>query len=232
MVKFPDHGTRANVNEVIGTSLATELSLPTPDAALVEVRQELISDSAALASRNVTPGLYFGSRVVPGAYDFRDPVSTGISPQDLSNREQGAAIIGFDNWVRNMDRDNAGNLLIQPQQAGPEKRFRLLAIDFGFILTGPAWQAVDLNNARDARDLVRRLVFLERCVYAQSEFSSVVVGVESFDEHRCEAVLAEIPAEWQMDAATRALVVNFLVARRTLLRGILNSFPVSAAPTT
>src|SRR5271165_1566758 len=83
VVKFQNNpqGLRILANELLGTRLAARLGLPTPAAAVVEVREELIAQTEDLViqlGRGRAPcqaGRQFGSRY-PGApaetvvYDF------------------------------------------------------------------------------------------------------------------------------------------------------------------
>ena len=110
VVKFqnnPQH-PRVLVNELLGTRLAARMGLPTPPAGVIEVRKELIENTAELVVQTGTgripcaPGFQFGSRF-PG-----DPATQPVHdflPDELlgqvANLSDFAGMLVFDKWTCN-----------------------------------------------------------------------------------------------------------------------------------
>lgn len=225
-VKFPEHGSRALFNEGLGAEICNRLNLPTAEAAIVTLTELFIRDSAGLTSRGIQPGSYFGTRQVTSAFDFTEPASVGIKPWDIANREEVAKILGFDNWVRNMDR-GGGNLLISKVETAEGPRYRMLMIDNGFILTGPSWHSANLAAVAASKDLVPRFDFLNRCVWSLEEFGPFCDSLEAMPAEAPGGIVDDIPIAWLEDQVERAAAVRFLEDRKALVRSALQAFALN-----
>jgi hypothetical protein len=137
MVK--DLDIRQLTNEVIGSTLARALGLPTPLAYLAVARQDVLSPTRA-------PIMPDGNRLVFASADTKIPSVTFrfyANPQSapslyaaLSHWKELGHCYAFDTWIANTDR-HMGNLLF-----GGSKEVWL--IDHGHAFTGPVWTTANL----------------------------------------------------------------------------------------
>jgi hypothetical protein len=204
VVKFqnnPQH-RRILVNELLGTRLAAHLGLPTAPAAVVEVRGELIDNTAELvmligtARHPCLPGFQFGSRY-PGdparlaVHDFLPDERLGA----VENLHDFAGILAFDKWVCNTN----GRQAIFFLDAG-EARYKAWMIDQGFCFNAGAWDFPDSPL---------------RGIYTRSRVYDDVRGMEAFAPwierierlsrpEELDRLASELPPEW-FDGDTGAL---------------------------
>lgn len=222
VVKFqnnPQH-SRILANELLGTRLAARLGLPTPPVAVVEVRRELIEQTAELViqigtgSTPCRPGLHFGSRY-PG-----DPAETVVNdflPDEqlavVENLADFAGMLVFDKWACNTNGRQA-IFFVEPGRS----RYQAWMIDQGFCFNAGEWNFPDAPL---------------RGVYARHRVYGSVRGVDSFEpwlarlesrvtERVLDDVAKEIPPEWY-GADTDALfrLLEQLDRRRMRVRDLI-----------
>jgi len=196
IVKFqnnPQH-LRILANEMLGTSLARRLGLPTAPVAVVEVRRELIEATADLAIQlgmgrtPCRPGLQFGSRF-PG-----DPAEMTVHDylpdeqlRTVENLNDFVGMLVFDKWTCNTNGRQA-IFFMEPGRS----QYQAWMIDQGFCFNAQNWDFPDAPL---------------RGLYARHRVYESVRGVETFEpwlerlEKRInETVLdelhKEIPPEW------------------------------------
>jgi len=232
VVKFQDNpqGRRILANELLGTRLAARLGLAAPQAAVVEVREELIAHTEDLVmqlGRGRAPcraGLQFGSRY-PGSpaetvvFDFlpEEQLSTVVNLADF------CGMLVFDKWTCNTN----GRQAIFFRPAG-ESRYQVQMIDQGFCFNADEWNFPDAPL---------------RGLYARHRVYESVRGIESFEpwlarveekmtESLVEEIYSEIPPEWydfEPDALEKML--EQLLRRRKLVRElIIAAWKSSAQP--
>ncbi|HYL64334.1 MAG TPA: HipA family kinase [Candidatus Methylomirabilis sp.] len=212
VVKFqnnPQH-KRILVNELLGTSLAARLGLPTTPAAIVEVSEELIRLTPDLAIElprqriPCQPGPQFGSRF-PG-----DPKGTALHDflpdeqlRQVTNLHDFAGMLVFDKWTCNTN--GRQTLFVQKEShdgapAAPEGEktnwpYSTVMIDQGFCFNAGEWNFPDAPL---------------RGLYARNRVYEGVIGMESFapwfarmEEHVTDGALHEaigqIPPSWYED---------------------------------
>lgn len=232
IVKFqnnPQH-MRILANEMLGTRLAARLGLPTPPAAVVEVRQQLIECTADLviqlgAGREACrAGLQFGSQY-PG-----DPADVAVHDflpdeqlREVENVADFAGMLVFDKWTCNTNGRQA-IFFREPGHSG----YRALMIDQGFCFNAGEWSFPDAPL---------------RGLYARHRVYEAVRGIESFEpwldrlEHRIneaalDEVAKEIPPEWyngDLDALFQ-LLEQLLRRRRKVREFILAAKDSSRQP--
>ncbi len=219
VVKFqnnPQH-VRVLANELLGTRLAARLGLPTPPAAVVEVRQELIEYTAdlvvqlGLGRAPCRAGLQFGSRY-PG-----DPAQVTIHDflpdeqlREVENMADFAGMLVFDKWACNTN----GRQAIFFVESG-RSRYQALMIDQGFCFNAGEWSFPDAPL---------------RGLYARHRVYESVHGAESFepwierlekrvDENVLDELSKEIPPEWyQCDQEALFRLLEKLYRRRKHVR--------------
>jgi hypothetical protein len=222
VVKFQNNpqGLRILANELLGTRLAARLGLPTPAAAVVEVREELIAQTEDLViqlGRGRAPcqaGRQFGSRY-PGApaetvvYDFLpdEPLREAVNIADF------CGMLVFDKWTCNTN----GRQAIFFRAPG-EARYRAQMIDQGFCFNAGDWNFPDAPL---------------RGLYARHRVYESVQGIEAFEPWlaRLESKITdavvgecadEVPPEWyefEQDAFEKMLA--HLLRRRMLVRDLI-----------
>jgi hypothetical protein len=232
VVKFQNNpqGQRILANELLGTRLAARLGLAAPQAAVVEVREELIAHTEDLVmqlGRGRAPcraGLQFGSRY-PGSpaetvvYDFlpEEQLRTVVNLADF------CGMLVFDKWTCNTN----GRQAIFFRQGG-DAQYRAQMIDQGFCFNAGEWNFPDAPL---------------RGLYARHRVYESVRGIESFEpwlgrveeklsESLVEEIYAEIPPEWyEFEPEALEKMLEQLLRRRKLVRElIIATWKSSAQP--
>ncbi len=200
VVKFqnnPQH-KRVLVNELLGTRLASCLGLPTTQAEVIEVHQELISWTPDLSVEMprtrvpCQPGKQFGSRY-PG--DPRRSRIEGFLPDEqlrcVPNLHDFGGMLIFDKWTCNTD----GRQVIFPRDPQRSERHLAMMIDQGFCFNAGEWNYPDAPL---------RGLYTQHCVY------DAIIGMESLEpwldqletaisEDVLEKIIEDIPSEWYDD---------------------------------
>ncbi|MBT0670783.1 hypothetical protein HT136_20665 [Novosphingobium profundi] len=149
-IRLPDESTamaivkdldlRQLANELLASTMARAVGLPTPNVYLTLARPDVIS-------LNKAPRLEDGNRIMFASSDVKVPSVVFQYQQDRGAMGSLLASIisweglgrcyGYDTWIANIDR-HAGNLLF-----GNPKEVWL--IDHGHTFTGPVWESADLK---------------------------------------------------------------------------------------
>src|SRR5277367_2943502 len=232
VVKFQNNpqGSRILANELLGTRLAARMGLPTADAAVVEVRENLIAQTEDLVielGRGRAPckaGLQFGSRY-PGSpaevvvYDFLPDEQL----REVVNLTDFCGMLVFDKWTCNT---NGRQAIFS--RAKNETRYQAQMIDQGFCFNAGEWNFPDAPL---------------RGLYARHRVYESARGIESFEpwlarietkmtEQVFDEIYKEIPAEWygfETDALEKML--EHLLRRRKLVRElVVSAWKSSAQP--
>ena len=217
-------------NELIGAGRALLANVLIPEPAIVRIPPELVAVSAGLQRRGVVAGRYFGSRRLANPIDLADAIAKHLHPTMVLNREGAAGIVAFDNWVRNMDR-NDGNVLLDAATKSPgSPRFRMFAIDHGLILTGQAWNPAGLVATSGERHPVPCHPFVSSCIWDAGEFHRFKETIRTLSEQPIREAVQSVPIEWGLTLNAREAATTFLLARRGLIDDILAA--ISLAPDT
>ncbi|MBZ5700595.1 MAG: phosphatidylinositol kinase [Acidobacteriia bacterium] len=201
VVKFqnnPQH-KRILVNELLGTRLAARLGLPTAPLAVVDVPEELIRLTPALAMELArtrlpcVPGLQFGSRY-PG--DPRRLTLHDFLPDEqlraVENLHDFAGMLVFDKWTCNT---NGRQTLFFRESAAQSEAYKTVMIDQGFCFNAGEW------NFPDAP--LRGLYARNRVYEGVTGMNSFAPWLERLESRITESVLddvsREIPPQWYDD---------------------------------
>jgi len=222
VVKFqnnPQH-RRVLVNEMLGTKLAARLGLPVPPVEIVEVRRELIENTAELVMQvgnsraPCTSGRQFGSRY-PGV-----PAETAVHDfhpdeqlDEVENLGAFAGMYAFDKWTCNT---NGRQAIFFRLQGNP--RYQAWMIDQGFCFNAQNWDFPDAPL---------------RGLYARSRVYDAVRGMDAFEpwtarmkriaqDDTLDEMACRVPAEWY-DGDVDALhaLLERLVRRVTKLPDLI-----------
>ena len=232
VVKFQNNpqGARILANELLGTRLAARMGLPTPAAAVVEVRENLIEHTDDLVIQlgrgrtRCRAGLQFGSRY-PGSpadtvvYDFLPDEQL----REVVNLADFCGMLVFDKWTCNTNGRQAVFF-----RAQDETRYQAWMIDQGFCFNAVEWNFPDAPL---------------RGLYARHRVYESARGLQAFEpwlariegkmtEAVFDEIYKEIPGEWygfETEALERML--EQLLRRRKLVRElIVSAWKSSAQP--
>ncbi len=223
VVKFQNNpqGVRILVNELLATRAAEKLGLPTPPAAVVEVREELIRNTADMVIQMgrggylCKAGLQFGSRY-PGSpaecavYDFLPEEALA----QTANLRDFCGMLAFDKWTCNT---NGRQAIFFRRPA--ETRYQAQMIDNGFCFNAGEWNFPDAPL---------RGLYARHCVYESvtgiDSFEPWLSRIERIDVDALGDLAEEIPPEWY-NAADDALerMIEHLARRRNLVRELIVS---------
>lgn len=224
VVKFQNNpqGARILANELLGTRLAARMGLPTPAAAVVEVRASLIEQTEDLMiqlgrGRKVcSSGLQFGSRY-PGSpaetvvYDFLPDEQL----REVVNLADFCGMLVFDKWTCNTNGRQAVFF-----RAPGESRYQASMIDQGFCFNAGEWSFPDAPL---------------RGLYARHRVYDSVRGMDSFEpwlarieskmtEVVFDEIYKEIPGEWySYETEPLERMLEQLLRRRRLVRELVVS---------
>jgi hypothetical protein len=227
VVKFrnnPQH-LRVLANEMLATRLAERAGLPVPVTEVVEVDDWLIEHTPELNIQlahntiRCQAGLQFGSRYVVDPLEGQVFDYLPIEMLDrVRNLETFAGMLVLDKWTGNANGRQAAFW-----RKSREKKYTASFIDQGYCFNAGEWTFPD---------------YPLRGVYAQNEVYASVRGWESFEPwlSRVEKmeedvvwnVAGEVPPEWYgSDADALENLVGELIARRELVRGLIEIFRIS-----
>ncbi len=208
------------IAEWVGSMAARWLGVDIPDFAIVELNDvvdvRLDDDEREVAA----PGPCFGSKLIEAAGWNGDAGAL----EAVENQSMIPAIVALDTWLINLDRfcrnadgtarfNNPGNLLLGTKDAGKGK-FRIVAIDFGYALGGPLWNARRLSAIGTIRDDTIYGCFPVFQPYMQRHWvEAMTARLREFDEDVARSFLADVPSEWGLSSSAGDAVVEFLKRR-------------------
>jgi hypothetical protein len=228
-------GEHALACELIGTSLAEWLGLPTLEFALIELgrtgTQVLLDadESVPIARRRRAQA---GAAFITKEIDAETWSGTAADLGSLTNPESIAGLVVLDSWIGNPDRrprrpenpgistwrtQNLDNVLLELL---PKDKRRLVAMDFSVCLHCRAGGLRGAYDERLVRDDGIYGLFPAFEPYLTSEwvqpFLDRLRDERSLTPHLVELV-DRIPKEWRVDARTGEAVQRFLSARARYL---------------
>lgn len=221
VIKAPNNrdGPRVLVAEWVASQAARWLGAPVPDFAIVDhsgvVNVPLGEPGAALAA----PGPCFGSAWIraqgwEGGRDLLDSVE---------NLRSIPVFVVVDTWLINLDRytcdvngverfNNPRNFLLADGKA--RGKLRLVAIDFGHALGGPALPLSNLAQIGHVKDDTIYGCFPSLQPYLRRELIvPVVERLRTVNADVARGFLDGIPAEWSLTPEDGAAVADFLQRR-------------------
>jgi hypothetical protein len=231
VVKFQNnpHGERILANELLATSLARWLGLPTAEPAVVYVHPDLVRYTEELIIRvgvaggrqKCRPGLCFGSRASMAAPHFVTPYD--FLPGELFACVQNSAdfigMLVFDKWTANMDNRQA--IFVRDDYLAPTaslyRTYRVIMIDNEYCFNGDRWNFPDAAKWG---------------LYPRPVVYTNVQGMETMEPHLqrlegitmdvLEGLASEIPPEWYAhnEEALHRLLAE-LYRRRRIVRDLL-----------
>jgi hypothetical protein len=215
-----EHGTKILINEFVCYKLAKLLDIPIPEAALININDELLELNPTLRQLGVLPGMHFGSKFIPKA----EPSIQLPLLNLVGNKEDIPSIILFDQIIYNDDRTiNKGNLLVDI------KKRRLLAIDHSHTFKlGGMWDETELKKIHEeSLCLVKEFhghnyKILLKYVNGHNPFNKILQNIKNLSQADIDWCLADIPYEWELNKPDEDALKSFLWYRIKNINDILS----------
>jgi hypothetical protein len=213
-------GPHALACEWVGTNLAELLGVQTFDFSIIEIATD---DEIPLASGGLAlPGPAFITRAEKG-------ISWGgkaIELERLANPEDLGRLVLLDTWTLNCDRYPADLTARKPNRdnvflsraGAPRGKFVIKAIDHTHCLT--CGRELNVNIARiDAvrEERVYGLFPEFRPFLDRQKVTRAIADLAMISRTEVHRIVDSIPSAWQVNAATREALVNFLTDRAIFL---------------
>jgi len=216
---FEQPGNKTVANELLGFSLATELTLPVPNIVFVQIPQQLINLSEELRQRAITPRLHIGSERIENAFDFDNPMASNLpSSATIVNESDLPGVIVLDNWILNCDRNNLGNNLLQVIQSA---RFRYLMVDFSHCFTDPNWTEQTLIQNKLNTNMMPTFPFIGNMVRSADSFDESLSKLEGLPDGRIDSIVGMLPPDWKLTDGELQGMREFLKYREATVRNVL-----------
>jgi hypothetical protein len=210
--------------ELVGTRLAALLGLETLDHAVIDY--DGVPEITLAEGRSAQPGPAWLTRKEERV-DWsgeREDLDLLCNPADV------AGLLVLDTWTRNCDRYcparqpprvNRNNVFFS-REGAPEGRFRLVAMDHTHAFTcgrelTPALTKIDVVKDETIFGLFPAFHEFIR----PSDLHAACQRLGAISDAAIQAVVAAVPADWQVDAATRVALCNLLSSRRDFVAGDL-----------
>lgn len=197
--------------EKIASDLAFELNLPVPPAVLWH--------------RPDAPRSH-GRELVISAIPFLPAVNWSQVEKVPATRDQympllsplASAVLPFDTWIMNGDRENGGNLIVTEDVSGPVPIFRAAYLDFANSLTRVFKLQPDIW--KDMQAFVP--IYPVGCVPDLDAMSRMVTAIENLSAPVIEGIIRRIPPAFLLPAH-RDEIVKALLYRQPRIRLIMRS---------
>lgn len=230
-------GEHALACELIGSSLAEWLGLPTLDFALVNIdatRDDVILDDDETkpirSRRRASSGPAFVTKAIESKSWDGDPVALA----ELKNPESIAGLVLLDTWIGNPDRHprrppepslstwtkpNLDNVMLA-LTPGKKPRRRIVAMDFSVCLYCRGGGLRPTYDDRLVRDDGIYGLFPAFEPFATPErlrpFLARMGQTRALQQHVVDSI-SRVPTEWQVDARTSMALQQFLSTRAAYL---------------
>ncbi len=225
-------GPHVLATDWVGTHLAKWLGLSTFEVAILRVNEPFALPRGGRAKT----GPAFAAKAMPG-----DPLGrSGLRLDFLVNPEDITRLVVFDTWTLNCDRHhhdvtvrkpNYDNVYFSTEHVEPGKR-RLIAMDHGlcFIRSGE-----DLTPKLGHIDKVQDEHLYGLFPEFRGELREAIVlecaaRVREMDGVTAEAIIATVPAEWEVSAEARRAWADLICRRAGFVADNVRQWIDKAAP--
>ena len=224
VVKFQNNPQHLKVlaNEFLATRIAGHVGLPVPAAAVIEVSEWLVRNTAELrfegpgCSHPCLPGIHFGARYVcdPFVGQVFDYLPESMF-EKVVNRESFAGILAVDKWLGNSD----GRQSVYWKNPG-DRGYKVSFVDQGYCFNAGEW---------NFPDLALHGVYYRNYVYAQvrgwHSFEPWLARIERFPLKVIHEIAGDIPPEWCVgDWDALGALVEEIMRRRPKVRHLIETF--------
>ena len=192
------------------------LSVSAPELALVWISDAIVRNSPELNRQGVMPGVYLGSREVPGGFDLNKmPGDVHSLVGKIDNVDEASGALVFDAYVWNADRNNLGNILLAPSEG---EKYRFYLIDHGHCFSGQEWRDESLPARASAEYDRATHPLLANCAAVGKGGEQYLEQVENIAEEWISDLVNQPPAEWNFAESSRRAMKEYLVERRRYTR--------------
>jgi hypothetical protein len=221
-VKFKENnqGPRVLTNELVASGLAHLIELPTPQVALIQIIPAFLEAKGNEFLRTrygkpVSPGVHFGSQRLGGVENTA--VAAHLSKCINSDLLPGFFV--FDMWTNNSDRKMEHCLIVKPDFH--PKGYYVSSVDHGHCFGGPNWTIAITSQV--GTWCGSHVPEMARLVTGDAPFAPWPAKLRAVSENLIDAVLAEIPDEWEPSKQERAALRMFVLAQRDRVPAILEA---------
>lgn len=209
-------GPHALVSEYVGTCLAGWMKLPTFDHAIIQITQE---DEIVLTTGQLAqPGPAFITRKEDGeSWSGERDELKAVTNIDIVSR-----LVVFDTWIRNRDRymqeglrirRNERNVFLSAEGA-PSGKVLLKAIDHTHCFSDSNTLSKKLAHIDTIQDSRTYGLFPEfRPFLNRQLLAEALDRLSDLKQSVIEAVVAEVPSEWDLDRQSQDALLDFIVRR-------------------
>lgn len=223
-------GTRLLTNEAIGHALCDLFGLDHPTCGIAHVSPTVLPPSGKyeLAETDVLPGCvvepgsHFYSKLLQPAGDL---VADELTDLRVANADNFAGAIVLDLVLGNKDRSGGNPNVLVHRAAG---HHRIAVIDWGMAFGSSSWS---LGNLVDASfpPVDKRLYsgdfspFLSALRNPGEEFRPWLDKAENIERREVEGAIAKIPNEWEVTAAERRALVEYIAHKLSHVGAYIDS---------
>jgi hypothetical protein len=220
-----EQGPGVLANEYIAFRLAKLLNLPAAEYKIVNISSELVDVFPALTKLKVPAGPHIGCQYAEQAMtlEYENEVNLSV----CHNIKDMAGMIVFDHWIMNWDRYVTGaNLLFLKDTT------ELLMIDHSNAFCGPDWTSRMLGENSEYVEVYwgpfyeMFIPFID----GSDPFEYYLTVLESINRKDLTQAVHGIPKRWGISRSRQESLVEFLYARKNLVRGALlqlqDRFPI------
>ncbi|PPA70166.1 HipA family kinase [Jeotgalibacillus proteolyticus] len=210
VVKFSQNadGIKVLINEIICYQIAVMMGVPIPQAALINVEQEVIDADERLQEMEVKPGIHFGSHFLKKAQPSIQQPYLNLA----KNTEDIPSIILFDQIIYNNDRtENKGNILFDLKER------EIVAIDHSHpFKIGALWNETHLRQIQDEEFCLVRdfhghnYRVLLKYVNGHNPFNTALQRLSNIDKTKIEECFDIIPEGWELSTAEKNALIEFI----------------------
>jgi hypothetical protein len=224
VVKFQQNpeGKRVLANEYVASKMASLLSLPVPDPALIEVDDQFVRDHGSEISEHVgsplQSGLHFGTVKLKKSVQITDSRMIGRA----LNRDIVPDLLVFDQLICNKDRDsNGGNLLFDLNKMEIVVLDHTHAFDLGAI-----WRETDLKmRIGQSFELFDSSGYVYRKLVAYVEgnnpFHPILAKIAGMTNSDLWNIINTVPEEWELSMPEKHALIDYLIDRQTRIHEVL-----------
>ena len=212
--------TRVLANDYLACRMARMIGLTVPEPVVVQVDEKTIQEQQivfTLAGRAVPvrPGLQFGSALVTGeVWDW----PSGSMLGRIRNLREFAGVLAFDKWTGNAD----GRQVVCHKEMR-ERKYTASFIDFGYCFNAGEWGFHDapLRGVYGLNDVYKE-------IESWDDFAPWLQRIETFPEQQLRSIADEIPCEWYGERYELQRLIDCLLARRSIVRQLIEDFRTSS----
>ena len=195
-------------SELICSQMAKQLDLPTPQWEFLELDQEMIDNVPEFQTRNIKPGIHFGTVFVKDSTNLH-PAQFSMPIENIVNQKIIPDLIGFDIFIANSDRSAVNSLMAPIEEKG--KKLNYFLIDHGLAFGDGNWRVLT-SNAPD-NWLHPGTPWNTTNITSGDSFNSIISRLDALKETDFQKYVDEIPSEWNPNQETNSKLVEFLTQR-------------------